>query len=300
MSDSEQLAALQREYRAYRLRVFFFLPLLAAAGISTFWNRYAALVLLGGAVAYQLLSLRPRQNRYTDAVVRENLRRTICRQLGAQEPAADGGAITEQTVRAAALIPLDERPQALRAVLGITGEKDGLAVMLCDATAAESFRLVEKGRKRVHFNCGCWVHILLPQDTGCDWRALDKDSVPTPIRTAFFSSRHSELEDAPWPDPALREKYVLYRPVERPEQAPSDAVCSQLRLLAGYTPGYAAVSLQGKTLDIFLRARFLARPVSLKAPPAVQQLDFDPLPELAYLLRLAKVLSQEASAAQPR
>ena len=61
--------------------------------------------------------------------------------------------------------------------------------------------------------------------------------------------------------------------------------------LAGYTPGKAAFSLQGDTLTVFLRDRFLARPVSMKSAPTAALLQFDPLPELDYILRCAQSLT---------
>ena len=47
----------------------------------------------------------------------------------------------------------------------------------------------------------------------------------------------------------------------------------------------SAGSLQGDTLTVFLRDRFLARPVSMKSAPTAALLQFDPLPELDYILR---------------
>ncbi len=43
-------------------------------------------------------------------------------------------------------------------------------------------------------------------------------------------------------------------------------------------------------MDIFIRNRFLARPVSVRQAPTEAMLGFDPFPELAYLADLAKTL----------
>jgi hypothetical protein len=72
---------------------------------------------------------------------------------------------------------------------------------------------------------------------------------------------------------------------------PSGKLLRKAGELAGYTPGKAAFSLQGDTLTVFLRDRFLARPVSMKSAPTAALLQFDPLPELDYILRCAQSLT---------
>ena len=296
MTAQEHLAALQRAYRSYRLSVFCFIPLLIAAAVFLFWNRYVTLVLLELAVLYQLFYLRRRQRRYTSQFNRANLQVTLCPALGCGAPEEQGSAgITRQTILEACLMPLDKGENAALLRQGLQGKKEDVAAALCDAVLAESFTLVNKGRHRVHFNCGCWIHLTLPLDTGCDWRLLQENALPTLISRAFYAG-HTELEAAPLADRELAGRFVLYRPVTQPEQAPSPALLKQLRLLADYTPGQLAISLRGRSMDVFLRNRFLARPVSFAAAPTLAQLELDPLPELDYLLRMAKTACRNREA----
>ena len=157
-----------------------------------------------------------------------------------------------------------------------------MPVSVCDATFGQTFHLVKNGRKRVHFTCGVWVRLQLPADTGADWRLLDPDAIPTPIRQDFYAAQ-SSLE----PAGTLDDRWVFYRAAGEP----SGKLLRKAGELAGYTPGKAAFSLQGDTLTVFLRDRFLARPVSMKSAPTAALLQFDPLPELDYILRCAQSLT---------
>ena len=142
---------------------------------------------------------------------------------------------------------------------------------VCDATFGQTFHLVKNGRKRVHFTCGVWVRLQLPADTGADWRLLDPDAIPTPIRQDFYAAQ-SSLE----PAGTLDDRWVFYRAAGEP----SGKLLRKAGELAGYTPGKAAFSLQGDT-----------RPVSMKSAPTAALLQFDPLPELDYILRCAQALT---------
>lgn len=286
----ETLRQLQKAYRFTRRLIFLNIPLLAAAVASLFFNRYLTLALLAAAVAWQLLFLRPGQKRYASRVTRENLLHTVCARLGAGDVLEkSGGAITPKAIRDAGLVPVDQGENACLLCQGIGGAMDAFQVDVCDATLAESFQLVKNGKHRVHFNTGCWMRFTLPEDTGCDWRILDQDAVPTPMRLEFYS-RQSALEQSPLND-VLDGRFLCYLPPDG--RRPSRALLRQLKLLADYTPGRVALSLQGNTLHLFLQGRFLARPVSMACAPTEKQLAFDPMPELEYGLRLAKAAAEQ-------
>ena len=277
------LQELCRQYRRYRMCVLAFLPLLGAAAICAFFNRTLTLLLLGTAVAYQLFYLRRRQKQYLRELIRANLESTVCQKLGAEPPEErGGGTVTPRAVRAAQLMPFDETEGCCLLAQGITGTLGGMPVSGCDATFGQTFHLVKNGRKRVHFTCGVWVRLQLPADTGADWRLLDPDAIPTPIRQDFYAAQ-SSLE----PAGTLDDRWVFYRAAGEP----SGKLLRKAGELAGYTPGKAAFSLQGDTLTVFLRDRFLARPVSMKSAPTAALLQFDPLPELDYILRCAQALT---------
>lgn len=279
----QTLEQLQKQYRRLRISVFGFIPLLVLAIVCAFWDRRLTLALLAAAVAYQLLWLRPMQNRYTAAAARANLLQTVGQRLGADQLfEKSGGVLTEADITAAELVPHDQGPGGCLLRQGIAGKLGGYETAVCDATLGESFQLVKNGKRRVHFTSGCWVRITLPEDTGADWRLLHKDAVPTPIRQEFYAAR-ALLEPADPPD-GCPETFLYYK---GPGPAPGSRTLAQLTKLAGYTPGQAAVSLRGKTLSVFIRGRFVSRAVSLKAAPTAEFLRFDPLPELDYLQKLA-------------
>ncbi len=172
---------------------------------------------------------------------------------------------------------------------GIQGRLGGYEAAVCDATLGESFQLVKNGKRRVHFTSGCWVRITLPADTGADWRLLHKDAVPTPIRQEFYAAR--PLLDPADPPAGCPEGFLYYK---GPGPAPGPRTLAQLAKLAAYTPGQPALSLQGSTLTVFIRGRFVSRAVSLKGAPTAEFLGFDPLPELDYLHKLAGAVQLDA------
>lgn len=285
-----ELQRLQTQYRRLRISVFCFLPLLALAILCVWLDRRLALAVLALAVAYQLFWLRRKQNRFTAEVSRANVLLTVGRRLGADTlQEKSGGMLTEQDITAAELLPHDAGSGGCMLRQGISGTLGGLPAAVCDATLGETFHLVKNGKRRVHFNTGCWVRITLPADTGADWRLLHKDALPTPIRLDYYDARPGlEPCEAPTGSP---EGYLYYK---GQGAAPGSRTLTQLRRLDQYTTGQTAVSLRGDTLTVFLRGRFVCRAVSLKDAPTEQSLTFDPLPELGYLQDLANAVRLDA------
>jgi hypothetical protein len=160
-----------------------------------------------------------------------------------------------------------------------------MTLTLCDATIPQRFQLAQRGKKRIHFNSGTWVHITLPADTGLCFKLLDETSVPTPIRMEYFSKQQN-YETASIGDSAIGKRFVLYRQ-KNSNQRPPAPLLKRLKVLAEYTPGYIALSIDDRQMDLFLRGRFLARAVSVSKRPTEQLLAFDPLPELSYIVDLA-------------
>lgn len=283
------LQELQQLYQRYRRIVFFILLLLIASLIMIFVNRSFSLPILLAAVIFHLAVLRPCQKKYTTTVTHLNLRQTLCRTLGNDEIAElNGDLITADTLTSAGLMPCGDESSTPLLRWGLHGERKGLRVSLCDATIPQNFRLAAKGKRRVHFNAGVWVHIDLPSDTHLHYRLLDETSVPTPIRMDFFSGKWN-YETAHIPDSDLGKRFVLYRP-KNTEQEPSHSLIQKLKALMEYTPGYVALSVNSTRLDVFVRGRFLARAVSVSQKPSQALIDLDPFPELDYILELAKTL----------
>ncbi len=291
----QALMTLQKQYRRLRTSVFGFIPLLALAIACAFFDRRLTMALLAAAVAYQLLWLRPLQNRYTAAAARANLLQTVGKRLGADALSEkSGGGLAEADIAAAELIPHDSGPGGCLLRQGIQGRLGGYEATVCDATFGESFRLVKNGKRRVHFTSGCWVRITLPEDTGADWRLLHKDALPTPIRQEFYAAR--PLLDPADPPAGCPESFLYYKGLG---PAPGSRTLAQLAKLSGYTPGQAALSLKGQTLSIFIRGRFVSRAVSLKGAPTAEFLRFDPLPELDYLQKLAGAILLDLQRGKP-
>lgn len=284
------ISDLQQMYHRYRTQVLFLLLLLIAALISIFQNRFLALAALAAALAFHLAILRPHQKKYVQAFLQANLERTLCPKLGINTVSEKNASrITPALLKNAHLMPFREETGTPLLRWELSGQLRGLFVSLCDVTLAQDFRLVEKGKKRVHFNTGVWTHIELSRNTGMNFRLLHETSVPTPIRMDYFS-RESLLIPSPVGDPDLAKAFVLYHPITEEAPVLPGPFLRELKKLAEYTPGYPAVSIQGNQMDIFIRGRFLARPVSVKEPPTEKQLNFDPFPELLYLMDLAASL----------
>lgn len=289
MTNKNKTTLLLAHYRRLRLCTLFMLLLLISALGCVFYSRTAALAVLGCTLLYHFLFLRRQQALYSDAITQANLLSSVCPALKTTEiHRNDGFLISLSTIRHAAFMPVKEGKGSPLLCWGMAGSIDGLSVSLCDATIAQDFELKENGRKRIHYNCGAWIHVELPQDTGKQWCLLDEVSVPTPIRMAYFSQK-THWSTAPIGSDAVSKRCVLYQPADAVSPL-SEKLLRELQTLIDYTPGYLAVSVNKSSVDFFVRGRFLARPVSLSKPPTQESLAFDPFPELPYLLQIAKAI----------
>ena len=281
---------LQQMYRRYRMQVLLLLLLLIAALVFVFKNRLLTLVVLAIALLFHLFIVRRRQKTYVNAFIQANLERTLCPKLDMDTVSEKNAShMTADLLKSAQLMPFPQESGTPLLCWELSGCLRGLSVSLCDATLAQDFKLVEKGKNRVHFNTGVWTHIELSKDTGMNFRFLHEASVPTPIRMEFFS-RESLLTPSKISDPELAKSFVLYHPVTEEAPALPGRFLDELKKLAEYTPGYVAISVHGSQMDVFIRGRFLARPVSVRQAPTEALLSFDPFPELLYLMDLAGTL----------
>ena len=280
----EILNQLIQQYRRFKRSVFLMILLLAAAAVCVFINHIAAFVLIGIAVLYHLFYLRRIQKQYVQTFADTNIRETVGRDIQTKTvDAQSGGKITEETVKQAQLVPYDKRSGSCLLREGLDGEMDGIKIALCDAVFAETFQLVKKGKNRIHYVSGAWMSFTLNTDTGADWRLLDKDVLPVPIRQNYYRqlSGMNKLQL----DGTAGERFILY---SRGGAVPDNKLVKELLALADYTPGKLAVSLRGSRLTVFIRDRVLARGVSVKNPPTMEALAFHPFPELSYAAQCAK------------
>lgn len=281
---------LQQMYKRYRMQVLILLLLLIAALVFVFKSHLLTLAALAVALFLHLFIVRPQQKAYVNAFIQANLEHTLCPKLGADTASEKSSShITAELLKSAHLMPFRQESGTPLLCWELSGCLRGFSVSLCDATLAQDFKLVEKGKNRIHFNTGVWTHIELSKDTGMNFRLLHETSVPTPIRMEFFS-RESLLTPSKINDPELAKSFVLYHPVTEVSPALPGRFLSELKKLVEYTPGYVAISVHGNQMDVFIRGRFLARPVSVRLAPTEAQLNFDPFPELLYLMDLAGTL----------
>lgn len=277
---------IQQLYRKCRFLVFIMLMLLISSLFMAFTRRARVLPLLAAAIIFHFFLLRPCQKQYSRAFSIENLQRTLCKFLGTDEISEKNGhLITVTTLEASSLMPCKDGKNLPLMRWEIHGKKNGLSIALCDTAIPQVFKLSSKGKKRIHFNNGVWVHIELPSDSQKHYKLLDEVSVPTPIRMEYFSN-YTDLETASISDTSIGKRFVLYRP-KNTDQQPSAVTLRKLKSLMEYTPGYIALSVDGNQIDVFIRGRFLTRSISLSEKPTEGLLNFNPLPELPYIVNLA-------------
>lgn len=248
-----------------------------------------ALMLLGVALAYHVLLLRRKQKDYTNEVTNANLLTTLAPSIGAKElHPNDGFAITTQTLLNSNLMPVKVLKGTPLLCWGMDGIKDGFSLSMCDATIAQDFELKEKGKKRVHFNTGIWIHIELPNAPDQHFCLLDEASVPTPIRMDYFSHKMN-MQTTSVGNENVGARCVLYQPKDK-EKKLSAKLLHEIQRLLEYTPGYLAISAKDTSVDFFIRGRFLSRPISIAKAPTKKMIEFDSFPELAYIIKIAKAM----------
>lgn len=287
MRTDKTKAALEKalsQYRQFRMSVWAVLALLIAALVCIFINRYAAFALLGLALVFHIFYVRRQQKAYANLINRTNITLTVMEKIGAEDVSdRSTGGLSASTIRRAGMMPCDGSPSFF---WGMEGEAGPFHLQISDVSLPQKFELKKGGKNRMHFNVGVWTHVVLPVDTGYRYCIIDETAVPTPIRMAYFDQDpvmfHAELGE-----PSLKGKAVLYRPLNEEDQRPSPAVMKALMDLISYTPGYTALSLHGNELDLFIRGRFLALPVTVSKKPTAASLEFDPFPELDYIKKIA-------------
>lgn len=290
----EIIQALINEYKTYKKASFLIIPILAIAAAATFFNRVLSLVLLAAAVIYQIFYLRKKQKNYLASVTRENLLLTTAKKLHSDAPLPQsGGEITAATIHEAELITLSDDKAKPYFAQGMSGTYKDVPISVCDATLPCFFKLKEKGKKRIHMNSGAWFHLTLPKKTDLDFRLIQKDSFPTPMRLAFFEAQ-PQLINLKVPDIRLNKDFALYGKVGKATL--SGPFLDALKELSDYTPGRIAISVRKNQMDVFLRGRFFAMPITVRTAPSEKLLTFDPMPELDKIVHLASLLVNEKTA----
>lgn len=292
MEAKKAAEKLQGMYKRYKMSAFAMIGILILAAAGIFWNRYAGLAVLLFAVLYQLLYLRRLQKNYTKQCTVSNLACTLEKKLNAAPAEEKGGAdIDIAMVEKAELLPVDSGAEKACFYWGLRGKLGNAPVSLSDATFAESYQLTAKGKKRTFVNCGCWMHFTLPKDSGMDLRIWDQDVIPMPMRKAFLKQHPALQLLPPEQTPFLEEGMYVYTAGDN-AVGPNDDFYRLLKKLRGYTPGKLAVSIRGASADVFIRNRFLSRPVSMSEAADEGWLSLDPMPELSYVQEMLLTLSR--------
>ncbi|MDO4268352.1 MAG: hypothetical protein Q4C73_07750 [Eubacteriales bacterium] len=289
------LNEIQALYRKCHYKTIAALALLLVSLALFLVNRWLSLPFILAAVFCQFYFARRSRKLYAQAVTSVNLQKTLCRVLGAAAPQEkSSGAVTAGIIRRSGLMPFREEKNSPLLCWQIQGRLGKLPVSLCDATLTEDYHMPGSGKKRVHFNSGVWAHFDLPSNTGRQFSIVDPDAIPEAVRNEFFSESKGFKAVSLEPETAGR-RFILYCPADQENELPPVLFLSALKRLARYTPGYPALSVNGSQLDVFLRNRFLSRPVPYTTAPTEKLLGADPFPELSYLTDLAKAASGSAS-----
>ena len=170
------ISDLQQMYRRYRMQVLLLLLILIAALVLVFQSRLLTLAALALALLFHLCVVRCQQKKYIHAFTCSNLEHTLCPKLGITTVSEKGAAsITPDLLQKADLMPFRQTLATPLLRWELSGQMRGLSVSLCDAVLAQDFKLVEKGKQRVHMNTGIWTHIELSKDTGLVYNTFRED-----------------------------------------------------------------------------------------------------------------------------
>lgn len=281
--EQKLLSRLNTQFKRLRLLYLLCLALAALALAVYFIDRRATLAVLGLNLLVYLLAARPRAKAYQSACIQASIRLTLGRCLedaGCASPALDPA-----DIRGPRLVASDDSPRALTQKEGGRGLWQDRAVKVGEVILANSFH-PDARHQRAEYLTGTWVRVELARDTGLDCRLIRRDLMD-PRSCAAYLGRHDDLrptaQDLP---PWLAEDWVVITG-RTTDALPSDPILKQLKKLAEYTPAPMAMAVTGNILSVFLCQRLLWRKVSLRQPLTAQWLNFDQLPELAYILKLA-------------
>ena len=281
----ETLSALNKQFKRLRLLYLLCLLLAAAALAVYFVDRRVTLAVLGVNVLFYLLAARPRAKAYQRACIQSSVRMTLSRYLDEADyasPCLEPAEILD--VRLAA------EDGSLTQKEGGRGLWRGRGVKAGEVVLGNSFYR-DAQHKGAEFLTGTWVRVELERDTGLDCRLIRKDLMDPRSHAAYFV-RHPELhapvqELPPW----LAEDWVVLAGAS--DALPPAHVLSHLKKLAAYTPAPMAMAVTGDVLSVFLRQRLLWRKVGIRQAPTEDWLNFDLLPELGYILEIARRLTEQ-------
>lgn len=280
--EQEFLSQLSPQFKRLRLLYLLCLALAALALAACFFDRRAALAILGLNLLLYLLGARPRVRAYQRDCIQASIRLTLSRYLDGAVYASP--ALTPADIRAPRLVAADDSPKAIIQKEGGRGRWQGREVRLGEVILASSF-YSDAQRRKAEYLTGTWVRVELAHDTGLDCRLICRDLMDPRSRAAYFS-RYADLRPTAQELPSwLAEGWVVI--TGREDALPPAHVLDRLKKLADYTPAPMAAAITGNILSVYLCQRLLWRKVSIRQAPSEQWLNFDLLPELEHLLKIA-------------
>lgn len=237
------------------------------------------LVLLGVGCLYYFLLVRRDIKKFTGLFLRENLRAGLGKHLTGVAYQGYAG-IPREELFAAKLLPMTEDSSCL-SFHRVTGEGKGVRLELSDVT----FQLWQPEEKaRARFISGCWVAAQLDHGTGCRVRLAGRGLFPERIGEEYYSGLG--LGAVTWGSRRVDEAFCSFG-----EGGLSESVLGRVMDLVEYTPGAVAVGVEDDRVWFYLGGRLLAGgEPGLKEAVTPEMLAADPLPEMAYIMKVVTAL----------
>ncbi|MCR5293624.1 MAG: hypothetical protein K6E30_00400 [Lachnospiraceae bacterium] len=291
MNSAEAVNMLTSYYKRYHFSLIAVIALLMTALALTFVNRTLSVVIGAGAFAFFLAVTLPARKKYEEETIRSNLILTIGRKISAEAiEARRVTVLTEEMMRGAELLPLDSSLARPFLAWGLSGKYAAYRIALAEVSLAQRIPEVPRA-KSAHFSAGVWTRIELPFDSGRDFRLIDPEFLPEAILNPFLEKTNLVKRTAA-ADGGKKE--FLFADKSGKDALPGGVFLKKLDELAAGTSGITALSLRGKTLDVFIRNRFLSLKVNARILPDPKLLETNPYPELKRIIELAMLLRQDA------
>lgn len=266
---------LKKEFDRIRYTAYFMIAMvicvILVSALRKFW---LTLIIIAATVFVQLFVFRKMQKKYVDHAVEENLRATTGQLLHTDQVVMKGNELlSEDVIREADLVPVMDQSGAINLFTAVSGyvgkDSKRMEVISCDVTLAHH---QEGTRISAEILCGNWIHIQLPEKTGYHFT----------VKEGKFRSLEDEHEKENIGDMTNAENANGMRMPER--------FYRQLDKLEDYTTGSLSMRVDGDTVDVFLKDRFLAASFSARSEVTKQMIDWNPMPELEKVLDLVWTL----------
>ena len=170
----------------------------------------------------------------------------------------------------------------------------GAPLLLTDVSTNYRSTAANKKGKTVpvmDYLSGCYLELRLPAPAAHDFMLWPADMLPEAIRAEHFSGWQQVT--APAGEPALPEGYLVYVPQGQPAPELYDRLRRDFAHLVEFTPGRAAMQVQGDRVRFFIKGRFVYTiKLSIFQPMSAAILTTNPFPEIDHELRVAETVTR--------